>query len=421
MKNKKILFLLCIIFSLGLLPQCEKNLNSGPPDDSDSDRPEWAGGNTDKNDHIRGNDDSGTTRGGDYGDLYVLLRDEDNGIPQLVEINEEYYVIPLDEFEDPIPRYTDAVNLDVNEEGWEVETENEEIWGELFDPLAVLEVDFGRLNIVRSPVSVLDQAIAEALKVLNAEGAIISQDFCGRVVSTYPDLTTSDPDDFIAKTIDSPRENMAIFRTIMQDLTDSRLSFLDNTGEGKDPLDPLMVAAACFAGGSDKTGFVDVDEVVYINGMMDCFGNNALTNDNELDFEGEPKQYYNFMDPIDLTQPIPSFPYSYDPGPFTYDRTATFEHRYIQFLVWNNVYYPDDENGVSAGPVFSVLDIFEGNVTYLGIGDAPEFTYRTGDPKLSDSGVQGFAKAVDDAVQVLDFVHGDSNIRFLPNYTPPQP
>jgi len=28
--------------------------------------------------------------------------------------------------------------------------------------------------------------------------------------------------------------------------------------------------------------------------------------------------------------------------------------------------------------------------------------------------VDGFAAAVDDAVQVLEFIHGDSNIEFLP-------
>jgi len=41
------------------------------------------------------------------------------------------------------------------------------------------------------------------------------------------------------------------------------------------------------------------------------------------------------------------------------------------------------------------------------------FMYRWGlDDYLTH--VDGFAAAVDDAVQVLEFVHGDSNIEFLP-------
>jgi len=392
--------LLCFILTVGLMTQCEKYGGRGGPQepDEDSDRPEWAGGNTDSNTHIKGNDDSGTTRGGDYGDLYVLLRDEDNGVPQLVEINEEFYVIPLDEFGDPITRFSDETAFG------EEYNADEELWGELTDPSAVLEVDFGRLNIVRSPTSVLDQALAEALKVLDADGAIISQDFCGRLISTYTDPATNE---LIAKTIDAPRENMAIYRTIMQDLTDSRLSFLAGTGEGEDPLDPLMVAAACFAGGSDKTGFVDVDEVVYINGFMDCIGNNPIENEYELDFNNESKWYYNFSEPME------------GQASFMYDRKGTFDDRYIQFLVWNNVYYPVDENGDSEGPIISVWEVFEGDCDgrgWQGIGEQPEFTYKWGD--LLDTGVQGFANAVDDAVQVLDFVHGDSNIRFLPGYVP---
>ena len=195
MKNKRILYLLCLILSAGLMTQCEKYGSHGGPKepDEDSDRPEWAGGNTDANDHIKGNDDSGTTRGGDYGDLYILLRDEVNGVPEPTVINNESYVQPID--------------VDGNLIPLTVEGEVEEDYLYL-----VQEVDFGRLNIVRSPTTVLDQAYAEALKVLNATGAVISLDFCGRLISTYPDQVSGES---IVKTIDSPRENMAIYRAIM--------------------------------------------------------------------------------------------------------------------------------------------------------------------------------------------------------------
>jgi len=383
MKNKRILYLLCLILTVGLMTQCEKyGSNGGPQEpDEDSDRPEWAGGNTGSNPHIKGNDDSGTTRGGDFGDLYILLRDEVNGMPVPAEINGEFYVQPIDVDGDPV---------DLNEEG------------EVIDVTQVQEVDFGRLNIVRSPTSVLDQALGEALKVLDPEEGdqseyYIYQDFCGRLVSHYFNV---DAGEYVDKTIDSPREAMAIYRSIMQDFPDT------DRGDGRlaqvlyiAGLDPLEIAASCFAAGSDKTGFVDVDEVVYINGFMNCYGNPGIISTWEQNFAGDYKKYFDFSG-------------------FNCDRENTFNERYIQFLVWNDVYFPDDENGVSQGPVFSVLEIFEGLVDFLGIGEQPQFTYRTGQTDLLTTGVQGFAMAVDDAVQVLDFVHGDSNVRFLPGYEP---
>ena len=137
-------------------------------DDEDSDRPPWAGGKTELNDHINRNEDSGTSRGGDYGDLYVLLRDV-NGVPELTEIEGEYYVQPIG---------VDGLPLELTGEG------------EVVNSALATEVEFGRLNIVRSPQSVLDMAFEEAMKVIEAPGAVISLDFGGRLVSTYPDPVT---------------------------------------------------------------------------------------------------------------------------------------------------------------------------------------------------------------------------------------
>jgi hypothetical protein len=384
MKPNKILIALSLIVSVGLLTQCEKYGDHGGPTepDPDSDRPEWAGGNTDNNPHIKGNDDSGTTRGGDYGDLYVLYRDLDNsGVPFMLEINGEYYVQPLDEDGYLIERYS-------NEDApGEVYTENEDQWGELVNPTAVQEVDFGRLNIVRSPTSVLNQALGEALKVLDPDNgdvypATISLDFCGRLTSEY---FNEELNEWVVKTIDSPRENMAIYRTIMQDLTDDRLAFLGT-------LDPLTIAASCFAAGSDKTGTVDVDEVVYINGFMDCEGNNAIPNENDYDFNNEQNYYYNFDEPGE------------GQSAFSYNRAEAYGARWlsIKTLFPNNTW--DEE-------VITVLEAMENR----GL-----FTERW-DEMGTLTPVESFAKAVDDAVQVLDFVHGDSNIDFLPDGPPPTP
>ena len=57
--------------------------------DDDSDRPPWAGGDPGENPHSGGGDGkpdgAGTTKGDEYGDLIVLLRDPDTGLPETVD------------------------------------------------------------------------------------------------------------------------------------------------------------------------------------------------------------------------------------------------------------------------------------------------------------------------------------------------
>lgn len=368
MKNF-MLVLFTIIFSV-LFTQCEKKygkLNR----DVDSDAPAWAGGNTDANDHINRNDNSGTKRGGDYGDLYVLLRD-DNGVPEMTPIGDEWYVQPID---------ANGNTLDLDEEG------------ELIDPEAATEVEFGRLNIVRSPESVLDQAFEEAMKVIDA-GDNFTLDFCGRLTIWNNGVIT--------KTIDSPRENMAIYKYLMNNMFEetaengynNRLGFL---GEPPYNFDALTLAASCIAAGSDKTGTLTKDEVVYIDGFLGCIGLNPIENLHEYDFNHNVKNYYNFGDCDGLGTE------------FVYDRKLTYQNRYIQFLAWGTDYYPVDENGNSNSPhIFSIWEYMEFNGLYTSMWQEGKDYKR----------LEGFALAADDAVQVLDFVHGDSNVLFLPNYTP---
>ena len=363
-----------MVLAIAALSGCQKG-GMWLESDTDSDRPDWSGGNTSDNPHINRNDESGISRGGDYGDLYVLLRD-DNGMPDMIEIEGEWYVQPVGNDGEPL----------------ELDAE-----GELVTPELATEVDFGRLNIVRSPQDVLDQAFEEAVKTLTAPNAVITLDFCGRLTSTYDLLVNGELTRF-TKTIDSPRENMAIYQYLMQWLfepTDdgpNRLAFL-----GQDPYDfnPLQIAASCLAAGSDKTGEITLDEMVYINGFVNCWGVNPVINDNEYTFLGEKKRYFNFLDYDGLGTT------------YRYNRKATYQNRYIQFLVWDGVYYPIDEDGNSESPaIFSIADYFETN----GL-----FSSRWGNNETVDA-AEGFALAADDAVQVLDFVHGDSNIIFLPDY-----
>jgi len=163
------------------------------------------------------------------------------------------------------------------------------------------------------------------------------------------------------------------------------LAFL---GEAPYNFDPLIIAASCFAAGSDKTGTVDIDEVVYINGFVDCIGLNPILNEHDYDFSHEQNYYFNFSAPI------------LGEAQFQYNR-GVYEDRYLKIITLKG-------NGTYTEEIMSVKEAME---------DKGLFTFEWG---LYDYlyNVEGFAAAVDDAVQVLDYVHGDSNIEFLPDYEP---
>jgi len=368
MKKNLLFFTFCLVLTLGLMNQCQKfDFMKGPSEDSD--RPEWAGGNNDANDHIKGNDDAGTTRGGDYGDLYVLLRDAD-GVPVMLNL-------PVVDEEGNPTGETIWVVQPVGEDGETLELDAE---GELTEASLLLAqpVDFGRLNIVRSPQSVLDQAMGEALKVINA-GVAFSLDFCGRLTIWNYDLDGTTL--IITKTIDSPRESMALYQEIMNYGFTDKLNKLVGSG-----IDPYMLAASCFAAGSDKTGTINIDEVVYINGFIECIGCDPILNEHEYDFNHNNKYYFNYGDcdcNIDGQQP------------FVYDRNV-YATRMLKIVTLNT-------DGTWSEEIVSVLKAME---------DRGLFMYRWEGVPLTR--VNGFAAAADDAVQVLEFVHGDSNIEFLP-------
>jgi len=374
MKLSRLITMLCIVATAGLFTQCEKNGfpgGQGEPD-PDSDRPTWAGGNTEFNEHNK-KDEGGTTGGsaGEYGDLYVLKRDV-NGVPEMLDI-------PVYDEEGEPTGETLWVVQPVGEDGEPLELDAE---GELTEASLLLAqpVEFGRLNIVRSPQSVLDQALGEALKVINL-GEAFSLDFCGRLTIWNRDLVEGSETNgelIITKTIDSPRENMAIYQEIMNNGFSNKLTALGGTG-----IDPYTLAASCFAAGSDKTGTVNIDEVVYVNGFMDCLGCEPIENEHEYDFDNNNKWYFNFGDCDCHSQ-------------FQYNRDV-YKSRMLSIITLS----PD---GTWKEEVVSVFKAME---------DRGLFTYRWGQETFKTH-VDGFAAAVDDAVQVLEFVHGDSNIEFLP-------
>lgn len=297
----------------------------GAAAEEDSDRPAWAGAKGGKNDRGEKPGTAGTVRGDIYGDMYVILRD-DNGVPILTP---EGFVQPVDANGNPIP-------LDAE--------------GAPIDPTLAVEVELSRLNVGRSPTSVLDRRAAEVVTLLNSATAI-SLDPAGRLV-----VTTADG----PKTIDSPLENLAIYVALMTTgtipgVTDLPGTDFDYLVDGKLTSQDLQAATGLFAAAADKATTVSPDAVAYMNAIL---GINTVTTGDVT---------YSSMD------------YS----AYTYDRSDAYDGDMITILVKqaDGTYVPTSVNLYDA--VFKSVD-------------------------YTQTGFDAFSTAVNDARAVIAFIHDNA-------------
>lgn len=204
----------------------------------DSDRPAWAGvPGGEGRPGGGGNPQPGDIKGDVYGDMIVLLRDPETGEPIL-----------------------DA-------EGWmqactsaDCSTYVPMVDGEVPEGTTTFEVDFGRASVARSPSTVVEHALDEAIAKLTVDGALISQDEAGRITITVNGVTS---------TIDSPLENLALYIDLMTGLASDSTSAAE---AALGSLATLDTAASLLAGVADKTGDITLDFVVYnnvISGVVD--------------------------------------------------------------------------------------------------------------------------------------------------------
>jgi hypothetical protein len=300
--------------------------------EEDSDRPAWAGGNKELNPH-RGEGSAGgdTKKGGDYGDIWVILRD-DLGNP-ILDANGNIQPC-LD------AACTQVIQL----------TADGELPTEYVDD--VIAVEFGRLNISRAPSKVLEHSLTEALAKLDdgVFGDTVTLDPSGRLMI-----------DGVA--IDSPLENLALYKALLTAPVVDGMVVLSITtqveGEGdvtytfSVPEDArLDLAASAIAAASDKTGDLNVEEVVNISKFLDV--------DDEL---------------AALV------------GDYTYDRTDTYGDVKVWVLV-------ETSPGVFEPRLVSVTDSVTFNDLPAVDGDA--------------NGIDRFAQAADDSVTVLEYVHDNA-------------
>lgn len=341
--------------------------------EDDSDQPAWAGRQGDREQTPgSGMHGSDTDKGDLFGDLYVLVRN-DNGEPILKPGTSyvqpaAFYVDANGLPTDPVLAAGSYVPLAIDSEGSLVVPQ---FYPQFDDPGGALvvpkEVDLGRLNEARAPSNVLDRALAEALANLASSVKPITQDPMGRLEYWTDDATPV--------AIDSPLENLALYRKLM---IDGNLTILDGNGVTvldtdyrtpdfaglDDPSsDPnasrhvmLDYAAAMLSAAADKTGTIDVDVVITMNNFLGING------------EGAP-DYFDFMG-------------------YTHQRSHHFgtDTAEVLVLVGTN---PDSY-------VVSTLEVM------AGVFHGAE---RTGAHAL------GFASASDDDLTVLEFVH---------NYAPPE-
>lgn len=299
-------------------------------EDEESERPDWAGVPGKEGKPGKGNAEPGVSKGTLFGDLYVILRDE-NGVPI------------LDENDNVQPILIDGTVVQLTPEG-DLPTEYADL---------VQEVDFGRLNVGRAPWHVLDARYNEVESLLNDDNLVsLSLDASGRLVATLSSVDEDGNPILVEKTIDAPLENLAIYVALMNSgtlagvsLTPEQMGELDFMFDGALTDEDVAAAASFLAAAADKTGEFSVDEIVYYNSIVGVTG----------------------TDPImvgDLAY--------YDYSTFTYDRASVYDGITAEVLVQQ----PDGTWTTETVDIYSVIF---GDTNYTSDGGAEGFAQAAED------------------------------------------
>lgn len=401
-----------------------------------------------------------------FGDLYVIDRELVNGMP-VYDIYEDvlgekdeyvtvYCVRPISSATDTVTNsVTDVAVQLIEGEPFELftyydsATETQYACELLPEFLPyVQEVDFGRMNVGRSPELVLLHSFDEAINTMNSADEMRLGP-AGRIQLHIPD----EEGVYYWKTIDSPLENLGLYlqlmleghwltpentipetrgnkpdgkgppegdgpssdprpvltelaRTLLFELGFPHLALLDDNGspvldeEGNEvagwhtPADldssELMMAANLMSGAADKGSAFTIDKVVYLNSI---YGINSLSNSLVVDAAG--KTYFNFGN-----------------AQVSYQRSFELgnEHRWV-----DQCFDVDAEGVVTHRPGEAWVLGFEG-VTGNGADTAwDDLFWKAGcinvrgvvfageDQQGSD--IVGFAKAATDAIGILTYVH----------------
>lgn len=109
------------------------------------------------------------------------------------------------------------------------------------------DVDLGRLNVARSPSKVLDRSLAEALATLSTNPDLYKLASLDEVIAAIKSGTLADGTAIVR--IDSPLENLALYKDLLQD---GKIVLPDGT-TFTTTLTNMDLAAIFLGGASDKT------------------------------------------------------------------------------------------------------------------------------------------------------------------------
>lgn len=339
----------------------ESSVLKGPGEDSD--RPPTAGVKGGKSTSGGGKPVGGGTKKGDlFGDMFVLIRNLTTGVALTEVINGVTY--PLVQAYDVNGVLLPGVSIPRDAEGNLVLTNP--TTGVVY---TTKEVEFGRLSVGRSPTKVLDHSLVEAVNKLIAADAsstdniAIVLDASGRLaIATtviVDGVTTT-----TVKAIDSPLENLALYKAIAN-LTGTERTITVAVPASKDgttaattltwtvptTINIDLLKASLLAAAGDKTGTITLDTVMYINPIV------GVTDDLST---------------------------------FTYDRYTTYKDLKVTVLIKTGV---DPVTG---------LDVLTATVV-----NVYDVVFKTTNDTTS-TGAADFATAVNDALQVLEYVHDNA-------------
>jgi hypothetical protein len=256
--------------------------------------------------------------------------------------------------------------------------------------LCMTEAHLGRLSAVRSPAKVLDMALLELVTGLTVDGVEITLDEAGRLTINYFDDIL---DEYIVKTIDAPRENLAGFESLLETTVISHSEVNGGAPVVGLPVRPghqgaaderalnlMDRAAAMLAGASDKFGSVGLDELMYVSEIL------GLGTELSADAQGLFGAPWLSADPTARTARYFNF------SKFEYNRARTYAGTVCYLKVIDPVGPPAD--GATL-PYDVEAQVVTEPIMEMVFGDEP----------FEGTNAYGFAKAVDDARAVIYWVH----------------
>ena len=240
------------------------------------------------------------------------------------------------------------------------------------------EVDFGRSNAARSPVSVFEAQLEDVVTKLATADCILL-DPAGRLVAQ----TIVDEATILNTTIDSPLQNLAMYRELVMNGTLGVDLPVD--------IDLYDTAARGVGVSNDKTGEVNVDMVVYLNQIMGL-------SDPAVPTIFDPKICQDNREEVKgVVQLVEKCFLNY--GSFGYDRATNFDS------LPSPAYIPasDPTDGWFEYLEFSGNDP-DGNPLFE-IIQASSYDTVFGAPGFVDGNIGGFTQLADDTRAVIEFMH----------------